>query len=76
LTPAAQGNKGEASKNSYAEPKESPMTLFYPNVGYAFNRKGWDGYRPEADAASWPRTLDFFRRHLLDVAPRKAAAAR
>ena len=49
---------------------------FYPNAGHAFNRKGWDGYRPEADAASWPRTLDFFRKHLDEGAPKKAAAAR
>jgi carboxymethylenebutenolidase len=49
---------------------------FYPGAGHAFNRKGWDGYRPEADGASWPRTLDFFRKYLLAETPKKAAAAR
>ena len=32
---------------------------FYPGAGHAFNRKGGEGYRPDADAVSWPRTLEF-----------------
>ncbi len=82
-----QGHFGELDQNPPADEMrtlDAELTrlgkphefYFYPNAGHAFNRKGWDGYRPEADAASWPRTLDFFRKHLLDIAPKKAAAAR
>jgi len=49
---------------------------FYPGAGHAFNRRGWDGYRPDADAVSWPRTLDFFRKHLVEVTPKKTTTAR
>ncbi|MEX0804717.1 MAG: dienelactone hydrolase family protein [Candidatus Binatia bacterium] len=49
---------------------------FYANAGHAFNRKGWDGYRPEADGTSWTRTLDFLNRHLNEVSQKKAAGAR
>jgi carboxymethylenebutenolidase len=80
-----QGHFGELDKNPPADEMRSldaELTrlgkphefYFYPNAGHAFNRQGWDGYRPEADAVSWPRTLDFFRKHLLDVAPKRAAA--
>ncbi len=82
-----QGHFGELDKNP---PPDEMRTLdaeltrlgkfhefyFYPGAGHAFNRKGWDGYRPDADAASWPRTLDFFRKYLGEIAPKKAAAAR
>jgi len=82
-----QGHFGELDKNPPADEMrtlDAELTrlgkphefYFYPNAGHAFNRKGWDGYRPEADAASWPRALDFFRKYLLDATPRKAAAAR
>jgi carboxymethylenebutenolidase len=82
-----QGHFGELDKNPPADEMrtlDAELTrlgkthefYFYPNAGHAFNRKGWDGYRSEADAASWPRTLEFFRKYLLDVAPKKAAAAR
>jgi carboxymethylenebutenolidase len=81
-----QGHFGELDKNP---PADEMRTLdaelkrlgkahefyFYPNAGHAFNRKGWDGYRPEADAASWPRTLDFFQRHLVGGTVKKVAAA-
>ena len=80
-----QGHFGELDKNP---PTDEMRTLdaeltrlgklhefyFYPNAGHAFNRKGWEGYRPEADAASWPRTLDFFGKHLLGVASKRVAA--
>jgi carboxymethylenebutenolidase len=80
-----QGHFGELDKNP---PTDEMRTLdaeltrlgklhefyFYPNAGHAFNRKGWEGYRPEADAASWPRTLDFFAKHLLGVASKRVAA--
>lgn len=79
-----QGHFGELDKNP---PTDEMRTLdaeltrlgklhefyFYPNAGHAFNRKGWEGYRPEADAASWPRTLDFFAKHLLGVASKRVA---
>ena len=82
-----QGHFGELDKNPPADEMrtlDAELTrlgkthefYFYPNAGHAFNRKGGDGYRPEADAASWPRTLDFFRKHLLGVNPKKTAAAR
>jgi carboxymethylenebutenolidase len=82
-----QGHFGELDKNPPPDEMrtlDAELTLlgkphefyFYPNAGHAFNRKGWDGYRPDADAASWPRTLDFFRKHLGDRTPKKAAAAR
>jgi len=82
-----QGHFGETDKNPSVEDMhkiDAEMTrlgkahefYYYPGAGHAFNRKGWDGYRPDADLASWPRTLDFFRKHLMDVTPKKAAAAR
>ncbi len=81
-----QGHFGELDKNPPADEMrtlDAELTrlgkahefYFYANAGHAFNRKGWDGYRPEADAASWPRTLDFFRKHLTDMRPKKADAA-
>jgi carboxymethylenebutenolidase len=81
-----QGHFGELDKNPPADEMrtlDAELTrlgklhefYFYPNAGHAFNRKGWEGYRPEADAASWPRTLDFFRRHLLEVTAKKAVAS-
>jgi carboxymethylenebutenolidase len=36
----------------------------YPNAGHAFMDSTKESYRREADEASWPRTLDFLRRHL------------
>ena len=46
---------------------------FYDDAPHGFNRKGWKGYRPEADATSWARSLEFFARHLGDAAAKKAA---
>jgi carboxymethylenebutenolidase len=48
--------------------------FFYAGAPHGFNRQGWDGYRPEADATSWARTLEFFKKHLSGVAGQKAAA--
>jgi len=48
--------------------------FFYAGAPHGFNRQGWDGYRPEADATSWARTLEFFKKHLSAVAGQKAAA--
>jgi carboxymethylenebutenolidase len=82
-----QGHFGELDKNPPADEMrtlDAELTrlgklhefYFYPNAGHAFNRTGWEGYRADADATSWPRTLDFFRRHLTDIRPKRAAAAR
>ena len=37
----------------------------YAGAAHSFANTGSANYRPEAAAASWPRTLDFFSRHLL-----------
>ena len=50
--------------------------FFYAGAPHGFNRNGWDGYRPEADATSWARTLDFFKKHLGEMTTKKAAATR
>lgn len=82
-----QGHFGEEDENPSLEDMrklDAELTKFgklhefysYPGAGHAFNRKGWDGYREDADLASWPRTLDFFRRCLVEVAAKKTAAAR
>lgn len=47
----------------------------YPNTGHGFMDRTKDNYRAQSDAASWPRTLDFFRRYLVKPAPRTAAAS-
>jgi carboxymethylenebutenolidase len=80
-----QGHFGELDKNP---PPDEMRTLdaeltrlgkehefyFYANAPHGFNRSGWDGYRPEADATSWTRTLEFFKKHLAQEPARKAAA--
>ena len=82
-----QGHFGELDKNPSPEEMrrlDAELTklgkphefYFYPGAGHAFNRKGWEGYREDADRDSWPRTLNFFRKYLLDAAPKQAAAAR
>jgi carboxymethylenebutenolidase len=87
ITCPVQGHFGELDKNP---PPDEMRTLdaeltrlgkphefcFYPGAGHAFNRKGWDGYRADADAVSWPRTLDFFSKHLGEATPKKVMAAR
>jgi carboxymethylenebutenolidase len=47
--------------------------FFYPEAAHAFNRSDWKAYRPEHDATSWARTLDFFARHLAQTPQRRAA---
>lgn len=44
----------------------------YPGAGHAFMNKYGDRYRAHADEASWPRTLEFFGRHLGKAAPTAA----
>lgn len=82
-----QGHFGETDKNPSLEDMrklDAELSKFgkvhefysYPGAGHAFNRKGWEGYREDADLASWHRTLEFFERYLLEQTPKKAAAAR
>ncbi len=48
----------------------------YAGTGHGFMDRHGKNYRAHADQASWPRTLDFFRRYLIEVAPKRAAASR
>jgi carboxymethylenebutenolidase len=50
--------------------------FFYADAPHGFNRSGWKGYRPEADATSWARTLEFFANHLGGITTSKIASAR
>jgi carboxymethylenebutenolidase len=36
----------------------------YEGAGHAFMDSTKESYRRSADEASWPRTLEFFQRHL------------
>ena len=47
----------------------------YPNAGHAFMNKRASSYRAHADAASWPRTVDFFNRQLVRSQTKKLAAS-
>jgi carboxymethylenebutenolidase len=49
--------------------------FFYADAPHGFNRTGWKGYRPEADADSWARTVEFFAEHLGRGASAQVAAA-
>ena len=53
--------KLDAELNKFNRPHEF---FSYPNAGHAFMDSTKESYRPHADQASWPRTLDFFGRHL------------
>ncbi len=79
-----QGHFGELDKNpppdemrrldaALTELGKEHQFFFYSNAPHGFNRAGWDGYRPEADTASWARTLEFFSKHLGNASARKAA---
>ena len=46
----------------------------YADAPHGFNRSGWDGYRPEADATSWARSVEFFKQHLGETSSTKTAA--
>lgn len=82
-----QGHFGELDKNpspdqmrkldaELAKLGKPHEFFFYDNAPHGFNRQGWDGYRPEADAASWARTLEFFAQHLAQTEQKRAAGAR
>jgi carboxymethylenebutenolidase len=81
-----QGHFGELDKNP---PPDEMRTLdaelrrlgkeheffFYPDAPHGFNSRGWKGYKPDHDATSWTRTLEFFDKHLSGLPAKKAAAA-
>jgi len=81
-----QGHFGELDKNPPPEEmrkldaelkrlgKEHEF-FFYAGAPHGFNRSGWDGYRPEVDKASWARSLEFFKKHLVQDGVKKAAVA-
>jgi len=48
--------------------------FFYPDSPHGFNRRDAKGYKPEHDATSWARTLEFFAKHLAQAPQKKAAA--
>lgn len=80
-----QGHFGELDKNPPPDEMrrlDAELTrlskdhefFFYAGAPHAFNAKGRPNYRPEADAASWARTLDFFKKCLQEKPPTKGAA--
>ena len=66
-----QGHFGELDKNPPPDEMrrlDAELTrlgkahqfFFYADAPHGFNRSGWNGYRPEADTASWARTFGIF----------------
>lgn len=47
----------------------------YPGAGHGFMDRHGNKYNARADQASWPRTLDFFRRYMIEIAPKRATAS-
>jgi carboxymethylenebutenolidase len=81
-----QGHFGELDKNPPPDEMrrlDAELTrfgkahefFFYPDAPHGFNRSGWKGYKPEHDATSWTRALEFFARQLGGAAAKKVAAA-
>ena len=62
--PPDEMRKLDAELTRFGKPHEF---FFYADAPHGFNRTGWHGYRPEADATSWARTLEFFQQHLGEV---------
>ena len=46
----------------------------YPGAGHAFMNRRAETYRADADAASWPRTIEFLNRCLGKPLPKNEAA--
>jgi carboxymethylenebutenolidase len=80
-----QGHFGELDKNPPPDEMRKLDTeltrlgkehdfFFYDDCPHGFNKKGWKGYRPDADAISWARSLEFFSKHLSDTTAQKSAA--
>jgi carboxymethylenebutenolidase len=70
-----QGHFGEDDKNPSPEDRaklDAELTKFnkpheffsYPGAGHGFMDNTKEGYRRDADEASWPRTVNFLSRHL------------
>jgi carboxymethylenebutenolidase len=82
-----QGHFGEVDKNPSLQDMrklDAELTKYgkahefytYAGANHAFmDRHHVERYHAQADAASWPRTLDFFRKHLSAVAPQRAVAS-
>ena len=82
-----QGHFGEVDKNPSLDDmrkleveltKHGKAHEFYTYAGadHAFmDRHHAARYHAQADQVSWPRTLDFFRKHLIEVAPQRAVAS-
>lgn len=80
-----QGHFGELDKNPPPDEMrrlDAELTrlgkphefFFYPDTYHGFNRAGGKTYKPEHDASSWAKSVDFFAKHLA-AAPQKVAAA-
>ena len=83
---AIQGHFGEEDKNPSPEDMrtlDAELTKFnkhhefysYPNASHAFMDNTKESYRRHADEASWPRTLEFLKRHLGVLAGQRVAEA-
>jgi carboxymethylenebutenolidase len=70
-----QGHFGELDKNPPPDEMrrlDAELTrlgkphefFFYPDTHHGFNRSGGKTYKPDHDATSWARTVEFFGRHL------------
>lgn len=60
----------DAFEKILKEHNKSHEIYFYKNAGHAFvNDRHPELYRKEAAEASWPRTLEFFQRHLKERRP-------
>ena len=59
--PPDQMRKLDAELKRLGKPHEF---FFYPDTPHGFNRSGWNGYKPDHDATSWARSLEFFQKHL------------
>ncbi len=58
----------EAFEKILKENNKSYQIYFYKNAGHAFlNDMHPEMYRKEAAEASWPRTFEFFQKHLNDA---------
>jgi carboxymethylenebutenolidase len=82
-----QGHFGELDKNPSLEDMrklDAELTKHgkahefysYPGADHAFmDPHHVDRYHAQADQLSWPRTLDFFRKYLVDPVPERAVAS-
>jgi carboxymethylenebutenolidase len=82
-----QGHFGEEDKNpSLEDMRKFDLELTrlgkthefysYPGADHGFmDPHHGSRYNPQADEISWPRTLDFFRKHLTDATAKRAVAS-